>query len=152
MSEATYIADELREIHEGNAWHGPSLREALDGVTPEQAAARPLESAHSIWEIVGHIEAWENVFSLRLEGTHRKAPEEDFPPVRQVSDEAWAQTLAELEGTHARLIKVISSLSDAKLDEMVAGTAYTVRYLLHGIVRHHVYHAGQIVLLRKALV
>ncbi|PYS51388.1 MAG: hypothetical protein DMF68_04570 [Acidobacteria bacterium] len=151
VSEAAYIADELREIHEGNAWHGPSLREALDGITAEQAAARAIESAHSIWEIVGHITGWENVFSLRLEGTQTKAPDEDFPPVHKVSEEDWKQALAELDGTHARLLKVIASLSDAKLDEMIAGTGYSVRYLLHGIVRHHVYHAGQIVLLRKAL-
>ena len=152
MSEAAYIADELREIHEGNAWHGPSLREALDRLTAEQAAARPLQSAHSIWEIVGHITGWENVFRLRLEGTETKAPEEDFPPVTQVNEEAWAQALEQLDDTHARLLKVIASLSDAKLDEMVTGTGYSVRYLLHGIVRHHVYHAGQIALLRKALV
>lgn len=152
MSEAAYIAYELSEVHEGNAWHGPSLREALDRLTAEQAAARPIESAHSIWEIVEHIAGWENVFRLRLEGTQRRAPEEDFPTVGQVNEEAWKQALAKLDATHARLIKVISELPDTKLDETVVGTGYSVRYLLHGIVRHHVYHAGQIVLLRKALV
>ncbi|MDQ3817755.1 MAG: DinB family protein [Acidobacteriota bacterium] len=151
MSEAAYIADELKEIHEGNAWHGPSLREALEGITAEQAAARPLGSAHSIWEIVGHISGWEDVFRQRLEGAQRRAPEEDFPAAQEASEEAWKQTLAELDGTHARLLSVIASLPDAKLDEMVTGTGYSVRYLLHGIVRHHVYHAGQIVILRKAL-
>ncbi|HKC66556.1 MAG TPA: DinB family protein [Pyrinomonadaceae bacterium] len=152
MSEAEYIADELREIHEGNAWHGPSLREALDRLKADEAAARPIASAHSIWEIVGHIKGWENVFCLRLEGTQKKEPEEDFPAIHEVSDEAWKQTLSELDETHARLLKVIRKLSDEKLDEMVAGTGYSVRYLLHGIVRHHVYHTGQIALLRKALV
>ena len=153
MSEAAYIADELKEIHNGNAWHGLSLLDALAGITPEQAAANPLPNTHSIWEIVSHITGWENVFRLRLEGVPAIEPEEgDFPPIKQVSQEVWAETLAQLESTHQRLIKVIEGLSDSKLDEAVAGKDYSIRFLLHAIVRHHVYHAGQIALLRKAFV
>ena len=62
------IVDELKRIHEGDAWHGPALRELLFGVRAEQAAARALPNAHSIWELVLHIIGWENVFRLRLEG------------------------------------------------------------------------------------
>ena len=38
--------------HEGEAWHGPSLRELLQDVTAEQAEARPVAGAHSIRELV----------------------------------------------------------------------------------------------------
>jgi uncharacterized damage-inducible protein DinB len=153
MSEVAHIANELKEIHDGNAWHGLSLVEALDGITPEQAAATPLPNAHSIWEIVSHITGWENVFRLRLEGTPAIEPEEgDFPAVKQVSHEVWAETLAQLESAHEQLLNVIKGLPDSKLDEMVAGKDYSVRFLLHATVRHHVYHAGQIALLRKAFV
>lgn len=153
MSEVAYIANELKEIHDGNAWHGPSLVEALAGLTPEQAAATPLPNAHSIWEIVSHITGWENVFRLRLEGIPAIEPEEgDFPAAKQVSQQLWAETLARLESAHERLLKVVKGLSDSNLDEMVVGKDYSVRFLLHAIVRHHVYHAGQIALLRKAFV
>jgi uncharacterized damage-inducible protein DinB len=150
MSELTFILAELKDIHQGNAWHGPSLRESLAGLTAEQAAARPIRKAHSIWEIVSHIAGWENVFRRRLEGEGRASEPEagDFPPVKDSSEEAWIQTLDYLEGEHQKLLKVISSLSEEILETNVAQRDYSMRFLLHGIVRHHVYHAGQISLLR----
>ena len=151
MSKAAGIADELKEIHSGNAWHGPSLQEALAGLTAEQAAARPIPNAHSIWEIVAHVTGWENVFLERLKGNPLREPEEgDFPETGEASEESWAQTLERLNETHGRLLDMIASLSDESLGEMVGGKDYSVRYLLRGVIRHHVYHAGQIALLRKA--
>lgn len=151
MSEISETMNELKIIHHSDAWHGPALLEVLNGVTFEQAAARPLPHAHSIWEIVLHIAGWEDVFRRRLEGEQASEPEEgDFPPVREVSEESWAEALAKLESVHERLLGRISELSDEMLEEQIAGRDYSVRFLLHGIVRHHVYHTGQIALLRKA--
>jgi uncharacterized damage-inducible protein DinB len=149
-SEITNLLDELKKIHEGNAWHGPALREILAGVTAEQAAARPIPNAHTIWELILHITAWENVFFRRLEGESSEAPEEgDFPPVERTDSVAWEQSLAKLESTHERLMKTISSLSDSVLTQKVAGKDYSVGFLLRGIAMHHVYHAGQIALLKR---
>ena len=83
MSEITSTANELKDIHDGNAWHGPSLRESLAGLTAEQAATKPITNAHSIWEIASHIAGWENVWRRRLEGEGQATKPEagDFPPV-----------------------------------------------------------------------
>ncbi len=151
MSEITRIIDELKNVHDGDAWHGLSLKEALTNVTQQQAAARPVDDAHSIWELVLHIKAWENVWRIRLEGDQATEPEEgDFPPVKEISEQAWAQALAELDARHKRLLGVISELSESALEETVVGTEYSIRFLLRGVIRHHVYHAGQIALLKKA--
>ncbi len=37
----------------------------------------------------------------------------------------------------------------ARLAESVPGREYSVYYLLHGVVKHNLYHAGQIALLKK---
>ena len=151
MSEREHIIDELRRIHDGDAWHGPALRELLTDVSAEQAAARPLPNAHSIWEIVRHITAWENVFRRRLEGEAVEEPEEgDFPPANDTSADAWAQALARLESEHARTIEVVSGMSDADLQKKVPGRNYAVRFQIASAVRHYVYHTGQIGLLKKA--
>ena len=151
MSEIANILDELRRIHAGDAWHGPSLKESLDGVRAEQAAARPVAGAHSIWEIVRHITVWENVFSLRLEGHPVTEPEEgDFPPVEETSQEAWAEALRQLDGCHERLLQAVAGLDDSALPEKVPGKDYSTRFLLDGVIRHHVYHAGQVALLKKS--
>jgi uncharacterized damage-inducible protein DinB len=150
MSEIEAIADELRRIHEGDAWHGPSLSEILADVSAEQAAAKPIPSAHSIWELVSHLAVWENVFIRRLEGHPTQVlAADDFPPVTAASDTAWKQTLAHLNDSHATLLRTISSLTDEALDETATGTDYSIRFMLRGAVRHSVYHAGQMMLLKR---
>ncbi|MCI0486821.1 MAG: DinB family protein [Blastocatellia bacterium] len=151
MSELEAIIDELKSIHDGDAWHGPSLGEILSDVTAEQAAAKPIATAHNIWELVSHIAVWENVFTRRLEGHPTQLSEEDdFPTVTDASEEAWRQTLAHLNDSHAKLLSAISNLADEDLNETAAGTDYSIRFMLRGAVRHSVYHAGQIALLRRA--
>ena len=153
MSELADILDELRRIHDKDAWHGPALKESLSGVTAEQAAARPVGGAHSIWEIVRHITVWEDVFRQRLEGHAIAEPEEgDFPPVEDVSDEAWAEAFRRLDACHEGLLQTVARLDDSVLPEKVPGKDYSIRFLLGGIVRHHVYHAGQVALLKKSIV
>ncbi len=151
MSEVANILDELRRIHDKDAWHGAALKESLSGVTAKQAAARPVAGAHSVWEIVRHIAGWENVFRLRLVGHPVAEPEEgDFPPVGDVSEESWAETLRQLDDRHERLLRAVAGSDDSASPEKVPGKDYSIRFLLDGVVRHHVYHAGQIALLKKS--
>lgn len=152
MTEVERIADQLQRAYEGKAWHGPAVREVLAGVTAAQAARRPVPTAHSIWEIVVHIGVWESFVRRRLEGEviTEVQPEEDWPPVTDISEAAWKHTLAQLEEGHMQLRKVIAALPDARLTDTVQGMGYSVYYMLHGVVQHDLYHAGQIALLRKA--
>jgi uncharacterized damage-inducible protein DinB len=151
MSEIKETVEELKNIHDGDAWHGPALMKLLSGVTAEQANAKPIAGAHSIWELVQHIMAWENVLRLRLEGRDVSTPPEgDFPPVGGTGQQAWAETLSRLNESHALLIGKVAALEDSALEEKVANK-YTIRFLIDGTDRHHVYHAGQIAVLIKAL-
>lgn len=49
------LEEQLERALEGEAWHGPSVLEILEGVTAAQAAAHPIAGAHSIWELVLHL-------------------------------------------------------------------------------------------------
>ena len=151
MSEIQTIIDDLKNIHDGDAWHGLSLKEILSGVTAEQAAAKQMANAHSIWELTMHIAGWEGVFMRRLAGAQINEPEEgDFPVVTGVSEESWRRTLDRFDETHLSLIESVAALTDERLREIVPGKDYTVGYMLRGLMRHHVYHAGQIALLKKS--
>ncbi len=59
MSETRRIRGMLRSVYRGPAWHGPSISENLKGIEAAQAASHPIPGAHSIWEIVHHVIAWE---------------------------------------------------------------------------------------------
>jgi uncharacterized damage-inducible protein DinB len=153
MSEAARIADQLRRAFGGEAWHGDSVFEILKGVTAAQAAARPIARAHTIWELVLHVAAWDGAVLRRLGGVAVTLSDaENFPPVTNTSDAAWRKALAEVRRVHETLVEAVSVLPDSRLDEIVPGKEgahYTFYYMLHGVVQHELYHAGQIALLKK---
>lgn len=156
MDEVKRIRRLLRQAIEGPAWHGPSVREALAGIDARAAAARPVAGAHSIWELVHHVVTWQEVVAERLAGRRLAdlPPEEDWPAVADGAGEAaWQRTLAALDAGHRRLLEAIAGLPAAALDDempLPRQLRHTVADMLHGLVAHHVYHAGQIGLLRRA--
>src|SRR4029450_3166549 len=105
MSEVQRIEDQLGRAFEGHAWHGPAVRELLADVTAAKAAARPLSDAHNIWEIVLHITTWEEVVRRRLQGevVADLTPEQDWPPVQDISEAAGGKVLDDLERGHGSL-------------------------------------------------
>lgn len=148
MSEVARLRDQLERAHRGEAWHGPSLGEILEGVGAEEASARPLPGTHTIFELVLHITAWENEAIARLRGLGRDLPdEEDWPR----TDAGWRDAVHRLEEVHRNLLVEMGELDDSSLDTRVQGFEQTVYVLLHGVVQHTLYHAGQIALLKKAL-
>lgn len=151
MSEIEEIIEELKNIHDGNAWHGASLNDALNGITYEQAAVHPLNQAHSVWEIVAHIAGWEDVFRRRLEGQIISEPEVgDFPVPSHKSEKAWRKTLENLENGHRDLLRVVEKLPDSVLETKITGKDYSYGFLLRKTVAHKIYHSGQIALLKKS--
>jgi uncharacterized damage-inducible protein DinB len=150
MSEAKRIKDQLRRAFEGEAWHGPSLMEVLAQVTAEQAAAKPIAAAHSIWELVLHIAFWEEISRKRIEGDDSKYQAEDgLFTITDSSENAWQQAIEKLRSTNESLREAVAKLDDEKLQEKAAGQEYSIYFLLHGVIQHDLYHAGQIALLKK---
>lgn len=152
-SEAVRIADQLQRAMDGPAWHGPALREILRGVDGAVAARRPESGAHSIWELVLHIRAWD-LYALRRIGGEEWEPSEDenFPRVAEISEEAWAKAQAELAVVHSELVAAMAKFPEVRLGEKVPGRDpdyHTFYYMLHGAVQHMLYHAGQIAVLKK---
>jgi len=153
MKETERLLDQMTRAYEGEAWHGPSLMEALVDVSAEEAAAYPLPQVHTIWEIILHLTAWEDAACRRLAGEPaRLTDEQDWPPVTDPSPAGWQKALAALKAGHLRLREAVARLDDADLDRLSPpGEAYSFYVLLHGIVQHNLYHAGQIILLKKTL-
>jgi len=150
IEEISRIADQLKRAFEGDAWHGPAVLEVLDGVNAPAAAAKPIPGAHSIWEIVLHIAAWDGAIRRRMAGQALQlSDEQDFPPVKDSSDAAWHRALENLKQSHAELIQALLAMPDYRLTAQVPGKDYDFYHMLHGAVQHELYHAGQIALLKK---
>ena len=58
MSTVERIRRHLERNFEGRPWYGDAIPKALEGLTADRAAARPIAAAHSIWEILLHMIAW----------------------------------------------------------------------------------------------
>ena len=151
--EAARIADQLRRAFDGEAWHGDSVFENLESVTAARAAARPIAGAHTIWELVLHIAAWDGAVLRRMGGVAVTLSDaENFPPVTDASEAAWRTALTRVRKVHEELIAAVAALADSRLYDQVPGKEgahYTFYYMLHGVVQHELYHAGQIALLKK---
>jgi uncharacterized damage-inducible protein DinB len=158
MSEVERIIDELEREHSGDPWHGSPLRQILDGVDARQAARTPINGGHSIWEIVLHMTGWKTEVAQRVTGAPAGDPAGgDWPASGDPSDARWRAALEGLEAAHRQLISSIRVLPEGKLFEPTndprnrpLGTGVSYYVLLHGIVQHDVYHAGQIAILKTA--
>jgi uncharacterized damage-inducible protein DinB len=151
MKEAKRILDQFKRSYQGEAWHGPSVREVLENVNAEKAAAHPIPAVHSIWEITQHIAAWQHYVCKRLQGQAFEAtPEQDWPMADSRDEQAWQDTLQELDSGYQKLVAHLSQLSDKDLEKEVPGKPYDLYFMIHGVIQHNLFHAGQIVLLKKA--
>lgn len=151
MSETARIADQLARSLRGEAWHGPSLLELLEGVSAEQAREHPIPGAHSIGELVLHVIAWQDAIRRRLGGDPAQlSPDEDWPSFAG-AERDWSEALEALRRSTERLMAACTEELESRLDEPIL-PGFSSRYVsLHGAVQHNLYHAGQIALLRRAL-
>ncbi len=152
-TEIARIGDQLRRGFDGDAWHGTPLRRLLDSIDHQQAAAHPVYGAHSIWELAAHITFWLEVAKRRIDGesVHGQAGEDWVTSSAASNVEGWIAVRAGLEAAHTALLARVASLSDADLDRQAADMPYTIYVLLHGVLQHNLYHAGQIAMLRRAM-
>lgn len=151
--ETTRIADQLRRSLEGPAWHGPSLLEILDGVTPKQAAAKPIAGWKSIWELVLHAVVWQDAVRAHLAGRWpviKIGGPKDWPSPPKASDAAWRAAVAKLRRSNAALVKSARAFPDAKLDLPLKEGASSAYTQLHGAVQHNLWHAGEMAALKRA--
>jgi DinB superfamily len=156
-AESLRIADQLRRAFIRDAWHGSPLLDLLDDVSPDQARARPLAAAHSIWELVLHIDFWvqaawnatQDVAMPKMDGAGGLA-KGDWPALTDTGAVAWFEAQDRLFKNAERLIEAIETFEDAKLQDTVPGREYNFYRMFHGIVQHSLYHGGQIAILKKA--
>jgi uncharacterized damage-inducible protein DinB len=150
MTEIERIVEQLKQVHEGEAWHGPSVREVLAGVNAAGAAARPLRGAHSIWEIVHHVRVTAEGVRAHLTG-EPVAEEPDWPALADTGDAAWRSAVAKLQSAQRAVADAVSRLPEARLHDPVPGKSHSYWSELLGLMHHDLYHAGQIALLKRGL-
>lgn len=156
----SYLVSEIRSVVAGDAWHGPSWRDVLAGLNAQQAAQRIVPTAHTIYELVHHTAAWAGEVARRFGGGAPRMPQEgDYPPNDVVIDEAaWQRAITRLSDAHDELAVAIERFDAQRLDERIGtdrdaplGSGVSYRATIAGLLAHTAYHAGQAMLLRRAI-
>jgi uncharacterized damage-inducible protein DinB len=151
--EIVRLEGQLRLALEGEAWHGPSVLEALAGVSAEQASIHPIANGHSIWELVLHIGSDYALVLRRLARDGRPlTPEEDWPSCPPATAENWQRAVEGLRQLNQQLRQAVRAFPEERLDEpLVPDVPYTAYTQFIGVTQHNLYHPGQISLLKRAL-
>jgi len=153
--EIEHLLGLLDEAYNRAAWHGPTLRGSVRGLTAREAAQSPSTGRHNIWDIVIHAAYWKYAVRRRLLGEKRGSfslPGSNwFVRPKDRSEKAWRADIRLLDREHQRLKEAVSSFQPENLDRPARGSKTLARRLIAGIALHDVYHAGQIQLIKKLL-
>ena len=141
------LLDGLDEAYLRKAWHGPTLRGALRGVTAEQALWRPAGGRHNIWELTVHCAYWKYAVRRKLTRDRRGSfprPGSNWLPLPPPTPQAWRADLQLLADEHRALRQAVEELPAARIERALR--------LIRGVAYHDVYHAGQIQMLKRLVV
>ena len=149
-SSIALLLDLVDEAYDRAAWHGPTLRGSLRGVTEAQAAWRPGPGRHNIRELTVHAAYWKYAVRRRLLGTTRGSfalPGSNWFEIPR--DRSWKDDLQLLGDEHRQLRAAISAYPASWLSKPIDRKKQTAAFSIRGIAAHDLYHAGQIQLLKK---
>ena len=150
MNEAEFLVDQLRTTFNGDSWHGPNLVKTLKGIDLFDAGSRYLEDRHTIWELANHITYWiEEVYKSVKGVTSLNHEGNDWPEMGATEDE-WARASSRLEEAVKVLAHELGAWTDEGLSKTVPGSNFTFKQMVHGLIQHNLYHAGQINVMKKA--
>jgi len=156
-----FLRGELRRSLHGPAWHGPALLEALRDTTYAEAIVHPIGGAHSVAELAVHCAAWLEEVARRLDGSAPQMPARgDWCVANGFSSDDWERAVYDVVAAGDALDARLAALPPEHLlticgehDTPNAPLGSNVRFaaMINGAIQHNVYHAGQVVMLTKAL-
>lgn len=149
---ATVLLDQLESVYHGKAWHGPSLRGSLRGLTTQEAGETFTRSGHSIADIALHCAYWKYSVRRRLQNTKRGdfawKGSNWFKLPRPLTGILWSKILNTLDEEHETLRLAVETFQESRLGQIPPGSKYSYYQLIQGIAAHDVFHAGQVRLLK----
>lgn len=152
MHELQRILQQYDDALSGEAWYGDPVWKILQGIDAPCAAAHPITGAHSIWQLVMHMSFWESVAVRRTSGPVVPDEKLNFPETPLANEADWQRTLSQFRDSNREFREALFRIDPANLDQCTPGGQRTFRWEWLGVIQHHIYHAGQIALLKRAFV
>ena len=153
MTTKEILLEQLTACYDENGWF-VALKNALENVSAEQAAWKPENSDNSIWEILSHLNFYNERYLKRFGGEVLSPSEIEndrtFSRSENASEQAWAAEVERFASIMDDWRKLLEAADDAKLAQAVSPENQSAwSSLIAHVNTHNAHHGGQIVLLRK---
>jgi uncharacterized damage-inducible protein DinB len=155
-SDFDALRDDLRQVYDGEPWHGSPIAAVLKGVDAETAARRSIPRGHTIWELVLHMTVWTREVASRVRGNDAADPPEDWPrQPAKFTEKDWRAAMDSLRDAHTEMVRAVDDLKPDDLVRIVsdhrpsAEIRRSVGSHIRGLIQHDTYHLGQISLLLR---
>lgn len=148
------IIHRFTDILQSDPWYGTAVYDVLDDFPASLVHKRTKPGAHAPIDILYHMITWTEFTLRRMENNNEGEPR--FSEKKDWRDidpkvHTWKKGVAELKRLQKQVIAILKKKDDSFLRQKVDYRDYDVEYLLNGIADHHIYHLGQIALLRNIL-
>ncbi len=67
------------------------------------------------------------------------------------NNHTWKNGMGEFRKIQEQIVSILETKEDSFLKEIVPGREFNFRFMLNGLIRHNIYHAGQVAYLNKML-
>ena len=145
-----FLLDQFKICFDENGWF-VATKNAIAGVTAEQAAWKPEGADNSIHEIINHLNFYNNAYLQRFKGIEFEYSTDDNDETFDHGEAAtWEEEAARFDSNMNEWRDAIGKADESIFDELAPPrNVYTWRMLIGNINTHGAHHGGQIVLLRK---
>ncbi|MCA1588803.1 MAG: DinB family protein [Acidobacteria bacterium] len=145
--------EQFSNCYDRNGWF-VAVRNALEGVTAEQAVWKPDGSDNCIWETLSHIFYYNYAYLRRFKGIDYEytvsSNDETFDVPENASETEWQAEIKEFDSMMSEWRSLLEAADESKFDEPVPQKSDREWWeIIADINTHNAYHGGQILLLRK---
>lgn len=146
----------LNDSFQGTPWHGESLLSQLKKIDFRCVNKTLPDSNNSIAILIQHLIHWRIFVIEKLNGNEtfdiEMNSEADWKSIVIRSQSEWEALINELVSTQNRIVEILKNeKEDSFLENKTLGKTYSYDYLIEGVIKHDIYHSGQIGLLNSYL-
>jgi uncharacterized damage-inducible protein DinB len=150
--EIQSIIANLQSVLSGEPWYGEPVYKILEDAGKTDVFKHPAETQHSQIEILYHMLTWSE-FTLNSIQQKEKDLIENIEAldwrVINPKEHTWENGVALLKESNKNIIELLQASDDNSLDDSINLRKYNKRFLLNGLIQHHIYHIGQIAYLKN---
>ena len=152
MTTKEILLKQFTACYDQNGWF-VALKNALNNLTAEQAAWKTDNLDNSIWEILAHLNFYNEAYLKRFKGIvvdYSNVENSETFASDDISEMAWRVEVDKFDAIMTEWRNLLESADETKFDEAVSATnKASWSALLSHVNLHNAHHGGQIVILRK---